>query len=62
MLENTPPELRKRWENDRNVVPKFGQPEDMAAAVVFLATGGRGRYITGQTLVVDGGATIKASE
>ena len=35
----------------------FGKPEDIADAVVFLASN-RARYITGQTLFVDGGYTI----
>ncbi len=36
---------------------RFGRPEDVAAAVVFLAGPG-GAYITGQTLAVDGGLTM----
>ncbi len=36
---------------------RFGQPEDVAAAVVFLCSDAGG-YITGQTLVVDGGMTM----
>jgi 3-oxoacyl-[acyl-carrier protein] reductase len=36
---------------------RFGRPEDVAAAVVFLAGPG-GEYITGQTLAVDGGLTM----
>lgn len=35
----------------------FGKPEDIAAAVVFLAGPG-GRYITGQVLTVDGGMVM----
>jgi 3-oxoacyl-[acyl-carrier protein] reductase len=35
---------------------RFGQPEDVAGAVTFLCTEAAG-YITGQTLVVDGGMT-----
>jgi NAD(P)-dependent dehydrogenase (short-subunit alcohol dehydrogenase family) len=38
-------------------VARLGQPEDVADAVVFLA-GDNARYITGQTLVVDGGITL----
>jgi 3-oxoacyl-[acyl-carrier protein] reductase len=33
---------------------RVGKPEDVAAAVLFLASPAAG-YITGQTLVVDGG-------
>jgi NAD(P)-dependent dehydrogenase (short-subunit alcohol dehydrogenase family) len=33
---------------------RFGSPEDIAAAVAYLA-GPEANYITGQTLVVDGG-------
>lgn len=35
---------------------RFGDPEDVAHAVVFLASPASG-YITGQTIVVDGGLT-----
>ena len=37
---------------------RYGQPEDIANAVVFLASD-KADYITGQLLVVDGGWTIK---
>ncbi|MFO7274232.1 MAG: 3-oxoacyl-[acyl-carrier-protein] reductase [Bacillota bacterium] len=36
---------------------RFGRPEDVAAAVVFLAGPGAA-YITGQTIAVDGGLTM----
>ncbi|HEB51984.1 MAG TPA: 3-oxoacyl-[acyl-carrier-protein] reductase [bacterium] len=36
---------------------RFGSPADIAGAVAFLA-GDAGSYITGQTLVVDGGMTM----
>lgn len=35
---------------------RFGEPEDIAGAVLFLASE-KARYITGQVLVVDGGLT-----
>jgi len=36
---------------------RFGDPEDIAGAVAFLA-GPEGKYITGQTLTVDGGMVM----
>lgn len=37
---------------------RIGEPEDIAGTAVFLAAKA-GRYITGQSIVVDGGSTIK---
>lgn len=37
---------------------RMGQPEDIASAVLFLASPGAD-YITGQTLIVDGGFVIR---
>jgi len=36
---------------------KFGEPDDIAAAVAFLASS-EAKYITGQTLTVDGGMVM----
>jgi 3-oxoacyl-[acyl-carrier protein] reductase len=36
---------------------RFGQPEEIAAAIAFLA-GEKAAFITGQTLFVDGGASL----
>jgi NAD(P)-dependent dehydrogenase (short-subunit alcohol dehydrogenase family) len=36
---------------------RFGAPEDIAAAVAFLASGD-GAYVNGAELVVDGGWTV----
>jgi NAD(P)-dependent dehydrogenase (short-subunit alcohol dehydrogenase family) len=36
---------------------RFGRPEEIAAAIAFLA-GEKAGFITGQTLFVDGGASL----
>jgi NAD(P)-dependent dehydrogenase (short-subunit alcohol dehydrogenase family) len=56
---------RALWEDEDNrkralrgtPLNRIGEPEDVSGAAVFLASPA-GRYITGQTIVVDGGATI----
>ena len=49
-------------ERDFSHVPlqRQGQPQDIAGAVVFLATD-LAAYVTGQTLLVDGGVTFRPS-
>lgn len=42
---------------ERIAISRFGQPEEVAAAVAFLA-GEEAAFITGHTLVVDGGMTM----
>jgi NAD(P)-dependent dehydrogenase (short-subunit alcohol dehydrogenase family) len=39
---------------------RIGEPDDIADAALFLA-GDRSRWMTGHTLVIDGGATVRAS-
>lgn len=46
--------------SDRIPLKRPGQPEDLDAAVVFLAAESS-RYITGQTLLVDGGISTGAT-
>ncbi|HLI13023.1 MAG TPA: SDR family NAD(P)-dependent oxidoreductase [Alphaproteobacteria bacterium] len=50
------PELAPRY---LSMIPlgRFGQPEDVARAVLFLASSDAA-YITGQTVVIDGGQTL----
>ncbi len=53
----------KEWAEylcDRIPLKRPGQPEDLDAAVVFLAAESS-RYITGQTLLVDGGISTGAT-
>lgn len=58
---------RALWEDDANLaealrgtpMQRLGLPEDIAGAAVFLASSAS-RYLTGQAIVVDGGATVTA--
>ncbi len=58
---------RALWEDESNLarvlasapIKRIGLPEDVAGAAVFLAAPAS-RHVTGQTIVVDGGATITA--
>ncbi|WP_131736427.1 SDR family oxidoreductase [Actinomadura roseirufa] len=55
---------RALWEGNEEQISKvmplgrIGVPEDIAAAAVFLA-GDTASWMTGQTMVVDGGATVR---
>lgn len=40
---------------------RIGRPEEIAEAILFLADGRRSSFITGQTLVADGGALARLS-
>ncbi|BBY19694.1 SDR family NAD(P)-dependent oxidoreductase [Mycolicibacterium litorale] len=42
---------------ERSVLGRTGDPEELAATLVWLASAAGG-YVTGQTIVVDGGVTI----
>jgi 2-hydroxycyclohexanecarboxyl-CoA dehydrogenase len=55
MLRGRDPNLIRTW----IPVGRFGQPDDYAAVVEFLASGDA-RFVTGQTIPVDGG-TLAAS-
>ena len=44
----------------RTPLRRIGEPDDIAGAAVFLASRA-GRWITGQTIVIDGGVTIDES-
>jgi NAD(P)-dependent dehydrogenase (short-subunit alcohol dehydrogenase family) len=50
------PERRRRYEQ-KQLLGRFGDPTDIAAAVVYLASDDAA-YVTGQTLVVDGGRLV----
>jgi NAD(P)-dependent dehydrogenase (short-subunit alcohol dehydrogenase family) len=58
---------RALWENPERLsqalkgypLGRIGEPEDIAGAALYLASPA-GAFVTGQTLVVDGGSTISA--
>ncbi len=58
---------RALWENPKTLAAanagtplgRIGEPDEIAGAAVFLASAA-GRYMTGQTIVVDGGSTISS--
>ena len=45
------------WFTDRTALGRYAQPEEMAGTVVHLASD-ESRYVTGQTLCIDGGFTV----
>ena len=45
----------------RHIMGRIGRPEEIAQAILFLAEHERSSFITGQALVVDGGATARLS-
>lgn len=55
-LNNLPEEMRKVFLR-HNVLPYWGKPEDIAAVIAFLASEDA-CYITGQTIIADGGLSI----
>jgi NAD(P)-dependent dehydrogenase (short-subunit alcohol dehydrogenase family) len=45
----------------KHVMGRVGTPEEIAQAILFLADAHRSSFMTGQALVVDGGATARLS-
>lgn len=45
----------------KTVIGRVGTPNEIAQAIYFLADSARSSFITGQSLVVDGGATARLS-
>ena len=56
-------DMQERLDNlaRRTVNGRVGQPSEIAQAIFFLADSGRSSFMTGQAMVVDGGATARLS-
>ncbi|MBL8080073.1 MAG: SDR family oxidoreductase [Anaerolineales bacterium] len=56
-------DVQERLDNlaKRTVNGKVGKPEEIASAIYFLADNEQSSFMTGQALVVDGGATARLS-
>ncbi len=55
--------LLQRLENlaDKTVIGRVGTPTEIAHAIYFLADSTRSSFMTGQAMIVDGGATARLS-
>ncbi len=55
--------LPERLENlaDKTVIGRVGKPEEIAHGIYFLADKGQSSFMTGQALIIDGGATARLS-
>ena len=55
--------LPERLENlaDKTVIGRVGKPDEIAHAIYFLADETQSSFMTGQALIVDGGATARLS-
>lgn len=57
MTEQYPDGYLDRIARDRTLLVRLGHPDELAATLIWLASRASG-YVTGQTIVVDGGVTI----
>ncbi len=54
-------QTRKQELAQKTVMGKIGKPQEIAQAILFLADKQKSSFMTGQTLIVDGGATARLS-
>ncbi len=57
------PSVQQRLDNlaNKTVNGRIGTPREIAQTIYFLADDSQSSFMTGQALVVDGGATAKLS-
>ena len=60
-LKGTSVESRMTELGRRTALGRVGRPEEIAQSILFLADASRSSFVTGQTLIVDGGATARLS-
>ena len=60
-LEGANPEDLVRGLDRKHVMGCVGQPEEIARAIYFLADNTQSSFMTGQAMIVDGGATARLS-
>lgn len=60
-LEMTSVEKQLDELSQRTVMGRVGEPEEIGQSILFLADETRSSFMTGQALIVDGGATTKLS-
>ncbi len=60
-LEIGDPQQQIEGLSRRTVIGRVGKPAEIAQAILFLADERRSSFMTGQSLVVDGGATTRLS-
>ena len=53
-MTNAIPEDRRNELKEQLALRRFGEPEEVADLILFLASD-KARYITGQTIFIDGG-------
>jgi len=56
-------DIQERLDNlaRKTVIGRVGKPEEIARAIYFLADASQSSFMTGQALIVDGGATARLS-
>jgi len=47
--------------NSKHIMGRVGRPDEIGRAILFLADNDQSSFMTGQALIVDGGATARLS-